>query len=121
MKKSRLILCSELENVSQSKKIMNSCMYTGVYNFDGYSHGCNEPNNLKSLDSYLGHKDLAYWNKFREFWDSLDTQKKHCALKAVGNDFRPKFVECIAQTVPGFQVPMLRDDVVLPEKTKATM
>jgi hypothetical protein len=69
-------------------------------------NGCTPPDFSAPLEADLkDDKAKANWKSVSDWWDSVDSDKRHCVIKEVRGDFKEKLNECIKRKIPAFEVP----------------
>lgn len=71
------------------------------------------PSKEPTIESHFKGKDLENWNKFRVFIENLETPKRQCLVRAVGDSYRKVFVDCLNQFKLGIHAQPLEDKVSL--------
>lgn len=70
-----------------------------------FSQGCAEPDFKGPIDKDLDAQAQGQWKNVTNWWESLDTDKRHCVIAEVRGDFKEKLQECIDKKIPGFSLP----------------
>lgn len=74
------------------------------------ANGCAAPDFKNPIDNDLDADGKKNWKGVVDWWDGLDTDKRHCVISQVRGGFQDRLTQCMNDKIPGFDYKALSTD-----------
>jgi len=84
-----------------------------------FSQSCKAPEFTSPINSDLSEAGKKNWQNLSTWWNTVDSDRRHCVIAEIRGSFRQKVQECVQKTISGFTIAPARDEQRLSNEDKA--